>query len=107
MALTPSRFFHEPSDLGRAGGKTVLLDERDGGERCGADDLIAVRAADRGKRLAVVAGEATRGALAKLMKWTAGTFRFLRKDIEREDKVRAPISALLLDLAREADERSR
>ena len=52
-------------------------------------------------------GASTRSALSKLMKWSKGTFRFLRKDVAREDRVHAPISALLLDLAREADEESR
>lgn len=44
--------------------------------------------------------------LRTVLGWTEGTFEFQESQIEVEDRIRLPLSALLIDLAREADESS-
>jgi hypothetical protein len=51
--------------------------------------------------------EQVRTILAELIYWRDGTFRFTMGEIERADRVRAPVTALLLDFAREQDEAGR
>jgi hypothetical protein len=53
------------------------------------------------------AGTSPRAVLARALEWSTGTFSFARRDVNREDRVRASTTALLLDLAREQDENRR
>jgi hypothetical protein len=52
-------------------------------------------------------GDSPRESLARALERSAGTFSFARRDVNREDRVRASTTALLLDLAREQDENRR
>lgn len=45
-----------------------------------------------------------RDVVAEALSWTQGRFLFVQGDVEREDRVGVPLHALLMDLAREADE---
>ncbi|MCU0672139.1 MAG: DUF4388 domain-containing protein [Myxococcota bacterium] len=53
------------------------------------------------------AGTSPRAVLARALEWSTGTFSFARRDVNREDRVLASTTALLLDLAREQDENRR
>jgi hypothetical protein len=53
------------------------------------------------------AGASPREALARALEWSGGAFSFARREVNREDRVRASTTALLLDLAREQDENRR
>jgi hypothetical protein len=47
-----------------------------------------------------------RELLAEILEWDEGEFHFTVEDVQRDDRVGASITSLLLDLAREADEAS-
>ncbi|MEO6419894.1 MAG: DUF4388 domain-containing protein, partial [Polyangiaceae bacterium] len=48
-----------------------------------------------------------RTELARLFGWTEGSFEFVIREIDRPDRIEATVNAILLDLARRADEASR
>lgn len=52
-------------------------------------------------------GSTHRAELSRLCGWDSGTFEFFMDVIDRPDRVGVPTTALLLDLAREADEAGR
>jgi Domain of unknown function (DUF4388)/PilZ domain len=55
----------------------------------------------------VPAGTTPRDALRGALRWTQGTFDFFVGKVDRENKINAGTTALLLDLAREDDEAER
>jgi hypothetical protein len=55
----------------------------------------------------VAKGETRRGRIGKLLAAEEGTFEFSVEKVERPDRLGIGTTALLLDFARESDERSR